>query len=109
VIHFNMPLSLTDYMQQSGRAGRDGQKAHCILLYSDEAYYTDQLILTGEIRRKPQTEAEERMLSRLASMREYCYDDKRCMIQSLLAAFGQQLQEMCNRCTNCQTKRRKTK
>ena len=41
VIHFNMPLSLTDYMQQSGRAGRNGQKAHAVLLYSDEDYYTN--------------------------------------------------------------------
>jgi len=108
VIHFNMPLSLTDYMQQSGRAGRDGQKAHCILLYSDEDYYTNQLILVGEIRKEPQTEAEKRILSRLDNMRKYCYDDKHCMVQLLLAACGQQRQETCNRCTNCQTKRRKT-
>lgn len=45
VVHFNMPLLLTDYLQQSGRAGRNGQKAHAVLLYGDEDYYTNLEIL----------------------------------------------------------------
>ena len=36
VIHFNLPLSVIDYYQQIGRAGRDGEKAHCVLLYAEE-------------------------------------------------------------------------
>ena len=31
IVHFNTPLSMTDYIQQIGRAGRDGRKAHCVL------------------------------------------------------------------------------
>ena len=33
VVHFNAPISMTDYIQQIGRAGRDGRKAHCVLFY----------------------------------------------------------------------------
>ncbi len=33
VIHFNTPISMTDYIQQIGSAGRDGRKARCILFY----------------------------------------------------------------------------
>jgi len=35
VIHFNTPISMTDYIQQIGRAGRDGRDAHCVLLYDE--------------------------------------------------------------------------
>ena len=105
VIHFNMPLSLTDYMQQTGRAGRDGQKAHCILLYSDEDYYTNQVILSGILLQK----AEKRALKQLDLMKEFCDDTERCMVQLLLEHFGQHRADTCNHCTTCQKKRRTTK
>lgn len=34
VVHVNAPPTLESYAQQSGRAGRDGAEAHCVLLYS---------------------------------------------------------------------------
>ena len=33
VVHFNAPINMTDYIQQIGRAGRNGRKAHCVLFY----------------------------------------------------------------------------
>jgi ATP-dependent DNA helicase RecQ len=33
VIHSSVPGSLPAYMQESGRAGRDGEKAQCVILY----------------------------------------------------------------------------
>ncbi len=34
VLHFEMPGSIEQYIQETGRAGRDGKKAECLILYS---------------------------------------------------------------------------
>ena len=100
VIHFNMPLSLTDYMQQSGRAGRNGQKAHAVLLYSDEDYYTNLVILHDG-------HPTLRGMGQLDMMKEFCDDNEHCMAQLLLEHFGQKMKKSCKHCTVCQKNRRK--
>lgn len=103
IIHFNMPLSITDYIQQSGRGGRSGQKARCILLYDEEDYYTNQVILSSSF----SGSSQERALHRLDAMKEYCDDRSQCLVALLLQMFEQVPAHRCNHCTNCQRARRK--
>jgi ATP-dependent DNA helicase RecQ len=36
IVHYQSPASLEQYVQEAGRAGRDGQKANCILLFDED-------------------------------------------------------------------------
>jgi ATP-dependent DNA helicase RecQ len=45
VLHAAMPKSVEHYQQETGRAGRDGLEAECVLLYSGEDYMTWKWII----------------------------------------------------------------
>lgn len=101
VVHYNMPLSLADYYQMAGRAGREGQAARSILLYNPDDYHTN-LALLKDIEDKSIKKA---MIDRLDSMKEFCEDTKHCMVKSLLQALGDPYDHRCRYCTNCQKER----
>lgn len=102
VVHFNLPLSVTDYYQQIGRAGRDGEKSHAVLLYGKEDISLNQFILCSD---KCSEEVQAQSNRRLDEMIELA-GSNRCMVRQVLAALGEEDAVNCNHCTNCQRARR---
>src|SRR5438067_12984045 len=45
VLHTSMPKSVEHYQQETGRAGRDGLEAECVLFHSGADYMSWQRIL----------------------------------------------------------------
>lgn len=102
VIHFNLPLSVIDYYQQIGRAGRDGKKAHCVLLYVEE----DRKLNANILCKEDYDEAlQQLLLARQDEIIQILTGDG-CIMQQVLTVLGEKKPNTCRHCTNCQRKRR---
>ncbi len=96
VLHYDLPKDLESYYQQIGRAGRDGLRADCLLLFSSQDVFTiNFLIDQGDPAQRPGA------MARLQAMLGYAESDQ-CRRRPLLAYFGEAAtRDTCDTCDNC--------
>jgi ATP-dependent DNA helicase RecQ len=96
VMHCGSPKSLEHYQQETGRAGRDGLPAECVMFYTSNDFSIWQKLqseLTGE--------AAQQMRASLGLMERYC-SAMSCRHRALVEHFGQTYdRENCAACDAC--------
>ena len=96
VIHYNIPKSIENYYQETGRAGRDGLEGNCILYYS----HKDVSKLEHFLRDKPLNERE--VGAQLIDETVAFAESGACRRRSLLHYFGESWADTnCGNCDNC--------
>lgn len=99
VIHYSMSKSLENYYQETGRAGRDGELAHCILLFRfNDVFRATSLMVSEPNGRK-----------NVYNIAAYCVDKRTCRKKLLARYFNDKTlkergEECGGLCDNCDTR-----
>eukprot|EP01022_Parablepharisma_sp_SALTPOND_P026843 TRINITY_DN65038_c0_g1_i1.p1 TRINITY_DN65038_c0_g1~~TRINITY_DN65038_c0_g1_i1.p1 ORF type:complete len:889 (-),score=114.39 TRINITY_DN65038_c0_g1_i1:1005-3671(-) len=107
VIHHSMPKSMEDYIQECGRAGRDGLSSDCVMYYDFNDKRTHEYLLVQGRSQGYQSKVKQYCQANLYKIMDYCEENYICRRKIQLEYLGEQFssKDCDGMCDNCKERK----